>query len=184
MRSCQAPPFGKSGWWLNPPCYDSLWLQRHSLHIICLQRQQLFLELQNFIGSFMRLIFITQFKIEFLRPFTDRRKVLGKMPDSPKWKQSLHLSCAISLEKYSRWSWFWYTCVKWWYLQGFFLIFDIFIFQGVRVVIGQKIAQDDQKVPPVIERHISGTIYHMILINGTHVWKDNMSRVFLYFSKF
>ena len=32
-------------------------------------------------GSFMRLSFITQFKIEFLLPFTDCRKVLGKMPD-------------------------------------------------------------------------------------------------------
>ena len=29
----------------------------------------------------MRLSFITQFKIEFLPPFTDCRKVLGKMPD-------------------------------------------------------------------------------------------------------
>ena len=28
-----------------------------------------------------RLSFITQFKIEFLLPFTDCRKVLGKMPD-------------------------------------------------------------------------------------------------------
>ena len=32
-------------------------------------------------GVFMRLSFITQFKIEFLLPFTDCRKVLGKMPD-------------------------------------------------------------------------------------------------------
>ena len=58
VLSSPSPFFWKFGWWLNPPCYDSLWLQRHSLHIICLQRQQLFLELQNFIGNFMRLIFI------------------------------------------------------------------------------------------------------------------------------
>ena len=31
--------------------------------------------------SFMRLSFITQFKIEFLLKFTICRKVLGKMPD-------------------------------------------------------------------------------------------------------
>ena len=52
---------------------DTLWLQRHSLH---------FLELYNSIRSFMRLSFITQFKIEFLWPFTGCRKVLGKMPDT------------------------------------------------------------------------------------------------------
>ena len=51
----------------------------------------------------------------------------------------------------------------------FFFIFDIFIFQGVRGVKGQKIAQDDQKIPSVVELHISGTMHHMILINGTHV---------------
>ena len=43
---------------------------------------------------------------------------------------------------------------------GFFFIFDIFIFQGVRGVKGQKIAQDDQKILSV-ELHISGT---------THLW--------------
>ena len=32
----------------------------------------------------MRLSFINQFKIEFLRLFTGCTKVLGKMPDSPK----------------------------------------------------------------------------------------------------
>ena len=32
----------------------------------------------------MRFIFITQFKIEFLRPFIGCRKVLGKKPDRPK----------------------------------------------------------------------------------------------------
>ena len=52
--------------------WHSLWLQKHSLHI--------------FIGSFMRLSFITQFKIEFLQLFTGCTKVVGKMPDSPKWK--------------------------------------------------------------------------------------------------
>ena len=130
VLSSPSPFFWKFGWWLNPPCYDSLWLQRHSLHIICLQRQQLFLELQNFIGSFMRLIFITQFKIEFLRPLTDRRKVLGKMPDSPKWKQSLHLSCAISLEKYSRWSWFLVHLCKMMISPGGFFNFWYFHFSG------------------------------------------------------
>ena len=40
----------------------------------------IFLELWSFMVSSMRLSFITQFKIEFLLPFTGCRKVLGKMP--------------------------------------------------------------------------------------------------------
>ena len=55
--------------------------------------------------------------------------------------------------------------------------FSFFIFSFVMVlggrggggrVKGQKIAQDDQKILSV-ELYISGTIHHMILINGTHV---------------
>ena len=32
-----------------------------------------------------------------------------------------------------------------------------------------------------VELHISGTIHHMILINGTHVLKDNVQAFFLHF---
>ena len=39
-----------------------------------------------------RLSFVTQFKIEFLLPFTGYRKVLGKMPD---WEGLVSLSVAI-----------------------------------------------------------------------------------------
>ena len=64
------------------------WLQKLSLYIVCLEQQQFFLEL---IESFeekltrrielKRLSFITQFKIEFLLPFTGCRWVLQKMPE-------------------------------------------------------------------------------------------------------
>ena len=65
-----------------------------------------------------------------------------------------------------------------------FYIFDIFIFQGVRGVKGQKIAQYDKKIMSV-ELHISGTIHHMILIN-VHMRKRIISPgVFFYiFPKF
>ena len=33
-------------------------------------------------------------------------------------------------------------------------------------------------------KHISGNIHHKIVIYGTHVQNDNISRVFLIFSKF
>ena len=62
---------------------------------------------------------------------------------------------------------------------GFFFIFDIFIFQGVTEVKGQKIAQDNKKILSV-ELHVSGTIHHMILINGTLCKRIICSDVFLY----
>ena len=49
-----------------------------------------------------------------------------------------------------------------------FFIFSFLMVLGGGGVKGQKIAQDDQKILSV-ELHISGTIHHMILINGTHV---------------
>ena len=109
---------------------DTLWLQRHSLHIVFLQRQQFFLVLYNFIGSFMRLSFITQFKIEFLWPFTGCRKVLGKMPDT-QMKIITSVMCHISGTVYSRWLWFLLHLLKMMMSSGFFS-FLIFIFQGVR----------------------------------------------------
>ena len=39
------------------------------------------------------------------------------------------------------------TCVKWWYLQGFFFqFFKIVIFHVVRAVKGQKMVQNDKKI--------------------------------------
>ena len=63
---------------------------------------------------------------------------------------------------------------------GAFFILDIFIFWAAWGIKGQKIAQDDKKILSVA-LHISGTIYHKILINGTHVQKDNISRCFFTF---
>ena len=65
---------------------------------------------------------------------------------------------------------FWYSCVKWWYLQDFFFHFSfffyIFIFWAVRGVKGQKKVQDNKNILSVA-LHISGTIYHMIVTYGT-----------------
>ena len=67
----------------SPDCckmqfWHFFWLQKHNLYIICLQRLQFFLKFESFMGSFMRMSFITQFKIDFLLSFTGFRKVLGK----------------------------------------------------------------------------------------------------------
>ena len=40
------------------------------------------------------------------------------------------LSHSVSQEPYIIWLWFGYTCVKWWYLQQIFSIFQILIFWG------------------------------------------------------
>ena len=40
---------------------------------------------------------------------------------------------------------FWYTIVKWWYLQVVFSFFFVLIFQAVREVKGQKIVQNYKK---------------------------------------
>ena len=45
---------------------------------------------------------------------------------------------------------------------------QIFIFQVVSGVKGQKMVQNDKKIMSVV-LHISGTIHHMIVIYGTHV---------------
>ena len=50
----------------------------------------------------------------------------------------LCLSHALSQEKYIIYCDFWYTCVKWWYLQEIFSFLKILIFGFLRVVKGQK----------------------------------------------
>ena len=51
---------------------------------------------------------------------------------------------------------------------GLLFFFDIWIFEAIREVKGQKMAPDDKKVLPVALR-ISGTIYHTIVIYNTLV---------------
>ena len=55
---------------------------------------------------------------------------------------------------------FLYNCVKWCYLQGLFKFFWNFHFFVLR---------------------ISGTVPHMIMVFGTHVWNDNVSSNFCLF---
>ena len=78
----------------------------------------------------------------------------------------------------------WYTCVKWLYLQVFFLFFIILIFWVVRGVKVQKNGPKWQKILSVM-LHVSGTIHHIIVIYGTHVSNDNICRCFFFhFFKF
>ena len=65
--------------------------------------------------------------------------------------------------------------------KGIFHFFKIFIFQVVIGVKGQKIAQNDEILSATL--HISGTIYHMMVIYGTHVQNDNIPYNFSHFFK-
>ena len=78
---------------------------------------------------------------------------------------------------------FWYTCVKWWYLPGnffSFFFFEIFIFQAVKGVKGEKMARDNKKILSGA-LHISRTIYDMIVIYDTLVSNVDISRRFFFF---
>ena len=69
----------------------------------------------------------------------------------------------------------------------FFHFLEIFIFQVVRRegggggVKGKKLPKMTKIMSAAL--HISGIIHHMILINGTHVYKDNIYRCFFTFSQ-
>ena len=76
----------------------------------------------------------------------------------------------------------WCKCVKWWYLQVFLSILK-FWFSGLSGLKGQKIAQNDKFLS--ISPCISGTIYHMIFLYGTHVcMKELYLQAFFFFWKF
>ena len=60
---------------------------------------------------------------------------------------------------------------------GFLKFFPNLIFSVNIRVKGEKMAQNDKKFMSVT-LHISGSIHHMIVIFGTHVQNDNVSRYF------
>ena len=67
----------------------------------------------------------------------------------------------------------------------FFHFLEIFIFQVVRRGRGGLKGKKLPKMTKIMSAalHISGIIHHMILINGTHVYKDNIYRCFFTFSQ-
>ena len=67
--------------------------------------------------------------------------------NSPKWKIKLHLSCILSQEQCSIWSWFLVHLCKLIISPGVFPFhfFKVFIFWVFRVLKGQKMVQNDKK---------------------------------------
>ena len=108
---------------------------------------------------------------------------------SPKWKIITSITRHIS-RKYILWSWIFqhlkdYISRLFFSFLFFFVFFffDNCIFQAVREVKGQKMVSYDKKFLS-FALHISGAIYHMIVIYGKLVWNDDCSRFFFIFSKF
>ena len=80
---------------------------------------------------------------------------------SPKWKIKItSVTCCIS-ERVACDHDFWYTWVKWWYIQPFFHFFKFLIFRLVRRVKVQKMVQNDKKFyqAPYLRTHTSCDCY-------------------------
>ena len=75
---------------------------------------------------------------------------------------------------------FWYTCVKWWYLRVFFSLFWNFHFSGCMEGKKTKNSPKWKTAITSLTHHISGTVWHMIMIFGTLVWNDDISRRFFH----
>ena len=83
----------------------------------------------------------------------------------------------------------WYTCmykriISW---AIFFIFFKILIFRIIRGGWSAgKWEWKGKKWPKMTKKfvHISGTIHHMIVIFGAHVWNDDISSKYFHFSKF
>ena len=92
------------------------------------------------------------------------------------------LSHSISEEPYIIWLSFMVHMCKMVISPGvFFHFYKIFIFQIVRGVKGQNLVQNNKKFSVTLR--ISGTIHHMNVIYGTHMWNNNISRYFFHFWK-
>ena len=76
---------------------------------------------------------------------------------------------------------FWYTYVKWWYLQVFISFFQNFDFLGCYVGKRAKNTPKWEITITFVMHHISGTVYHLTIIFGTCMSNDDISRGFFSF---
>ena len=100
----------------------------------------------------------------------------------------LHVSGTIHHDCHS-----WYIFLKIFFFfvhffKNFFFFFFFFHFSQNLDFLGcywVKRAKNGPKWPVILSvlLHISGTIHHVMVIYGTHVYNDNISRIFFHFSK-
>ena len=77
----------------------------------------------------------------FSRLFLKAKKKLSKMKNENYVHHAPYLRNSVAYN-YD----FWYTCVKWWYLQAFFIFLKNLIYWVVSGVKGQNMAQNDKKL--------------------------------------
>ena len=99
---------------------------------------------------------------------------IKRAKNSTKWQKNyvpftLYLRNRISYD-----CGFWYACVKWWYLQQ---VFSLFQNVNFLVVQGVKRTKNDPKLTILsLMLFISGTVDHIIKIFGTQVQNNNISK--------
>ena len=100
-----------------------------------------------------------------------------KWPRMTKNSVVLHISGTIQHDYYL---WYIHLCKMMISPGVFFIFFKILIFWIVKGLKGQK---RSKMTKTSVTFNISGTIHHMIVICGTQVWSDNISKQFFHFYK-
>ena len=123
--------------------------------------------------------FIFYFNFDFLSCWKVKMVKSG-----PKWQKKNSFCLTPCLRNCTSYDCsFWYTCVKWWYLQHFFFflhIFKILIFGDFRRRLkGQKMTNKYQFQS--VTFYISRTVDHIMKIVGTQVLNYGISRYFSLF---
>ena len=97
-------------------------------------------------------------------------------------KELLHLSCTISQEQYSIWSWFLvHMCKMMIYPGGVFSFLKLLFFGLLGGLKGQKNSSKWKVTITYVTHHTSGIEKHVIKIFGTLVLNDDIPRHFFHF---
>ena len=96
--------------------------------------------------------------------------------------KKFNVSVLVSQEPYIIWLLFMLHLSKMIISSRGFFIFSNFYYSGCQ---GGKKAKNCPKWQKImsIALHISGTIHHMTVVYGTHLWNDNIFRCFFHFFK-
>ena len=92
--------------------------------------QELYIIWSSFVVHMGKRIISPVFFFIFLKLWFSRLLKGWKSKKCPKMTKKKNVLHFISQEAYTRWSWFWYTYVKWWYFQMLFSFFQHFDFLG------------------------------------------------------
>ena len=102
--------------------------------------------------------------------------------NSPKWKISImSVTCHITKNSLAYDHDFWYTFVKWWYLQAFFFFHFSWNFHFLGCYLSKRAKNSPKWKITSVMRQISETAKHMIMIFVTLVLNDDIPGIFFIF---